>query len=133
MIIKMRAWHCYYHLILGFFILHSLLYIGAMLIFKDLNLALLGLLLVEAFLVVGLYGFVKKRPIYKPWLWQGASVIGVVAMSYQAYEMRIGYWFGDSVSNYAPVALMIVLLAPWLYGLIRYGFLSREIWNTRSV
>jgi hypothetical protein len=126
---KMRAWHCYYYLMLGFLLLHCVLYIGAMILFKEFYADLFGLLLIEALLVMGLYGFVKKKPIYKQWLWQAAPVIGFIALCQQVYEMRVPQWFGPDLVNYIPMLMMFIFLAPWLYGLIRYGFSSREIWS----
>ncbi|MGH1441276.1 MAG: hypothetical protein ACRBBR_14260 [Cellvibrionaceae bacterium] len=127
--IKMRAWHCYYYLMFGFFLLHCVLYVGAMILFKEFAIDLLAFILIEALLVMGLYGFIKKKPIYKQWLWQVATVIGLLALCYQLYEMRVPQWFGQDIINYIPALLMFLFLAPWLYGLVRYGFVNREIWK----
>jgi hypothetical protein len=127
--LKMRAWYCYYYLMLGFLLLHCVLYIGAMILFKEFYPDLMGLLLIEVLLVVGLYGFVKKKAIYKQWLWQVTTLIGFIALCHQVYEMRIPQWLGQDLINYVPAFMMFLLLAPWLYGLVSYGFGSRAIWS----
>jgi|GEM_PF-3723313 len=130
--LRMRAWHCYYYLMFGFLLLHCVLYIGAMILFKEFYPDLLGLLFIEALLVMGLYGFVKKKPIYKQWLWQAATVIGFIVLCHQMYEMRVPQWFGHDIINYIPPLMMFLFLAPWLYGLVRYGFLSHDIWTIKT-
>ncbi|MBX2808900.1 MAG: hypothetical protein KTR20_09755 [Cellvibrionaceae bacterium] len=128
--IKMRAWHCYYYLMFGFLLLHGFIYIGGMILIKEFHIELLGLLLVEILLIIGLYGFVKNKPIYKQWFWKIACVVGVIALFYQIYDMQVLGWMGENVVNYLPAIIMFVFLAPWLYGLARYGFSSHDIWST---
>jgi len=129
MTIKMRPWHCYYHLMLGFLLLHYIVTISATILSKELYPDLLVLLFIETLLIVGLYGFVKKKPIYKQWLWRIGAAIGFLALCYLLYDMRTSYWIGNDAINFLPLMIMLFVFSPWLYGLVRYGFLSREIWT----
>jgi len=130
--LKMRPWHCYYHLMLGFFLLHCAIYIGGILLLKEIHFELLGLLLVEIILLTGLKGFVKKKPIYKPWFWQIATFVGFLVLCYLVYEMQLPLWIGRNSTSSIATALLVILLSPWLYGLVRYGFLDQKFWGSGS-
>jgi hypothetical protein len=43
--------------------------------------------------------------------------------------MRVPQWYGDDIINILPVLLMFLFLAPWLYGLVAYGFSNKELWQ----
>lgn len=124
----MRPWHCYYHFMLGFLLLHCIFAISTIILSKELYFDLLAFIATETVLIVGLYGFVKKRPIYKQWLWRIASVVGLLVLCYLLYDMRIPFFMDDYAISLLPSLLIFLLLSPWLYGLIRYGFLSHDIW-----
>ena len=86
-------------LMFGFLLLHGFIYIGGMILIKEFHIELLGLLLVEILLIIGLYGFVKKKPIYRQWFWKIACIVGVIALFYQVYDMQALGWMGENVSQ----------------------------------
>lgn len=132
MTIKMRPWHCYYHLMLGFLLLHYIVTINATILSKEFYPDLFIFIAIETLLIVGLYGFVKKKPIYKQWLWRIAAVIGLLILGYLLYDTPMPYWIGGDVINLLPLAIIFLVLSPWLYGLLSYGFSSQDIWVKRN-
>src|SRR5689334_5242698 len=84
--------------------------------------------------LVGLYGYVFARRIGIRRVWQVAFVISVPYAIWSVYSPTGNPTFSDRSATFwaATIAVGLIVEVPMLVGLFRYGFRSRDVWDSAT-